>query len=99
MPQPTDHPPTLRQSSSFVSRRIGDEMILVPIRQHGAELTDIVRLNEVAAFIWEQLGGEVNEEELLQALLSRYEVAADLAAADLKELLRRMGEIGAIEAR
>lgn len=97
MARQENSPPTLRRSSVFVSRRIGDEMILVPLRQQGAELTDIVRLNEVAAFIWERLSGEVSEAELLQALLSRYEVAADEAAADLRELLGRLREIEAIE--
>lgn len=90
--------PCFRASDSFVSRRIGDEILLVPIRQHGAELHSIVRLNDVAAFIWERLDGQSSCKALTAAIVEHYLVDEEQAAADLAALLDQLGEINAIEA-
>ncbi|MBA3015753.1 MAG: PqqD family protein [Proteobacteria bacterium] len=87
-----------RDNGSYVSRRIGDEIILVPIRQHGAELHSIVRLNDVAAFIWEKLDGKSPTNALTTAIIECYQVDEEQAAADLDTLLRQLLEINAIEA-
>jgi len=94
----TDPSPCFRASDSFVSRRIGDEILLVPIRQHGAELHNIVRLNDVAAFIWERLDGSTSCTALTMAIVGHYLVDEAEAAADLAALLDQLRAIDAIEA-
>ncbi len=44
-------------STRVVGRRIGDEFVLVPLAGRGADIEDILNLNKVGAFIWEQLDG------------------------------------------
>ena len=44
------------KAPEFVSRRIADEMLLLPIRQNLGDLESIYTLNEVAARVWELLG-------------------------------------------
>jgi hypothetical protein len=41
-----------KKSDSMVSRKIGDESILVPIRQNAGDLDSIYTLNDTAAYIW-----------------------------------------------
>lgn len=86
-----------RTNDSFVHRRIGEEIILVPIRQHGAELHNIIRLNDVAAFIWERLDGKTSLQALAAAIAEVYQVKENQAAVDLEAFLHQMLEIEAIE--
>lgn len=90
--------PCFRTNDTFISRRIGDEIILVPIRQHGAELHSIVRLNDVAAFIWERLNRTSSTKMLTAAIVEHYQIDEEQAAADLETLLHQLIEINAIEA-
>ena len=42
-----------KKDPNMVSRKIADEVILVPIRQNVGDLESIYTLNEVATRIWE----------------------------------------------
>jgi len=54
-------------------------------------------LNEVGAFIWNHLEKETNEDELLKAILSEYDVDETTAASDLKEILELLKNNNIIE--
>ena len=41
------------RNEDFVFRRIGDETILVPIKNNVGDMGAIYNLNELGAFIWE----------------------------------------------
>lgn len=92
--------PRLRQAFSrserIVARRIGEELVLVPLAGRGADLDSIFSLNRVAAFIWEQLDGERTGEEITRELVARFEVDAGRAAADYLELVATLSGLGAV---
>ena len=46
-----------RKDESVVSRKIADEVILVPIRKNVGDLESIYTLDEVGARIWELIDG------------------------------------------
>jgi hypothetical protein len=85
-----------RKDDSIVSRRIEDEVILVPIRQSVADLESIYTLNEVGAFIWEQMDGQRTIAELLTSVVQEFEVAEEEAQKDLAEFIQQLSAIGAI---
>jgi hypothetical protein len=85
-----------RRDDSFVSRRIEDEVILVPIRQNVADLESIFTLSEVGAHIWEQIDGLRTTSEILASLVGEFEVTEEEAEKDLKEFLEQLSVIGAI---
>ncbi len=74
----------------FVVREIAGEFIAVPVDSScGA---NIVILNPVSKFLWEQLRSEKSFEELLDAMLANYTVSKEEAAADLKDFLHQLEE-------
>lgn len=85
-----------RQDDSFVSRRIEDEVILVPIRQNVADLESIYTLSEVGAYIWEQIDGRRTTAEVLPLMVGEFEVSEEEAQKDLKEFIEQLSSIGAI---
>ena len=85
-----------RQDDSIVSRRIEDEVILVPIRQNVADLESIYTLNEVGAHIWEQIDGQRTTAEILALTVEEFEVSEEEAQRDLREFIQQLSAIGAI---
>ena len=86
-----------RKSDSVVFRKIGDEFILVPIRQNVGDLDSIYTLNETAALIWELIDGQRCVQDILDQLVAKFDVSAQEAEQDLLEILSELKEIGAIK--
>jgi hypothetical protein len=85
-----------KKSESIVSRRIGDEYILVPIRQDVGDLESIYTLNETGALIWELIDGKLKVGEIKESLLEAFEVEPEEAEKDLIEHLQQLEGIKAI---
>jgi hypothetical protein len=84
------------KNSSIVARQIGNEFILVPIRQNVGDLECIYSLNEVGGRIWQLVNGGRTLEDIVAALVAEYNVKASQAEVDVLEFLAQMKEIGAI---
>jgi hypothetical protein len=85
-----------RHHDSMVSRRIEDEVILVPIRQNVADLESIYTLSEVGAHIWERIDGRRTTAEILALIVGQFEVSEEEAQKDLREFIEQLSSIGAI---
>ena len=72
-----------KKNENVSTRSIGDELILVPIKGHLAQLQQIFALNSVGTFIWENLDGIKDLEELRSGLISTFEVGVEEAESDL----------------
>jgi len=81
---------------NMVYRMIADEFILVPIRQHVADLESIYTLDEVGARIWELIDGQRTVKEIRDLIVEEYEVSPDVAEADLVEFIQQLEAIGGV---
>jgi len=84
---------------NIVSRKIADEVILVPIRKNVGDLESIYTLNEAAARIWELVDGQRKVKEIKEILVEEFEVSAQEAEKDLIEYLQQLEKIEAITKR
>lgn len=84
------------RNSDYIFRKIADEMILVPIHQDVADLNCIYTLNEVGAFLWEQLAEPIKFEELEKNVLENYDVSKETVKTDLNSFLDDLIAFGAI---
>lgn len=85
-----------QKDPNIVSRKIADEVILVPIRQNVGDLESIYTLNETAARIWELINGKMKVREIKEKLIEEFEVTPEEAEKDLMEHLLQLKEIKAI---
>lgn len=81
---------------SVVSRRIVDEVLLVPLRRRAGDVDQIYTLNPVAARVWELLDGARKVSEVGEAIASEFEVGAEEAVEDVAGLLRQLQSLGAV---
>ena len=85
-----------QKSQDIVSRKIVDEVILVPIRRRGEDVESLYTLNEVGARIWESIDGTRQVGEIRDLIVAEFDVEGAQAEADLLTLLDQLSQIGAI---
>ena len=85
-----------KKSDSIVSRKIGDEFILVPIKQDVGDLESIYTLNETAARIWELIDGKIKVRDIRERIVQEFEITPTEAERDLIEHLQQLEGIRAI---
>jgi len=73
----------ISQSPSIVTRKTGNEYVLVPVANNIADMNSVYTLNETGAFIWEQIDGKKNVKDLIEALISEYEIDKETATGDV----------------
>ena len=87
----------MRASTGFILRNLAGEYVVIPSGDNIGAFGGAILMNELSAFVWEQLKVSVSRDELLARILDRYEVEEKTAAADLDALLAEMKRMGIIE--
>ena len=82
----------LSRSPSIVTRKTGNEYVLIPVANNIADMTSVFTLNDTGAFIWEQINGERNVEEIIVSLTAEYDIDKKIAEADVFSLIDDMGK-------
>lgn len=89
-------PSSIQKDPSIVSRKIMDEVILVPTLQTVDDLKKIYTLNETGAFIWEHIDGQKKVKDLVELLAREFKVEPDQAREDLIIFVEKLHNIGAL---
>jgi methyltransferase-like protein len=82
----------LSQSVAVVTRKTGNEYVLVPITNNIADMNSVYTLNETGAFIWEQIDGKRSIEEIIAALTAEYEIDNKNAEEDVLSFVENMSK-------
>lgn len=84
------------RNDRVVSRKIVDELILVPIRQNVADMETLYTLNEVGARVYELVDGQRPVEAIVERIVSEFDVDRATAEADVREFLSQLLSIDAV---
>jgi methyltransferase-like protein len=82
----------LSQSATVVTRKTGNEYVLVPITNNIADMNSVYTLNETGAFIWEQIDGKRSIEEIIAALTAEYDIDIKNAEEDVLSFVENMSK-------
>ena len=80
----------LSHSPSVVTRKTGNEYVLVPIANNIADMNSVNTLNETGAFIWEQINGKRTVEEIISILTEEYDIDKNTASEDVFSFIENM---------
>jgi hypothetical protein len=80
----------LSHSPSVVTRKTGNEYVLVPIANNIADMDSVYTLNETGAFIWEQIDGIRTVGEIIDIVIRKYEIDNESARKDVFEFAGNM---------
>ncbi len=88
----------MKLKEGFLLKEIAGSWVVVPVGEQIVDFQMMITLNETGAFLWEKLKSEISKEELLDALLSEYDVEKAVAEADIDEFLKTLSEKELLEA-
>jgi methyltransferase-like protein len=77
-------------SPNIVTRKTGNEYVLVPVSNNIADMNSVYTLNETGAFIWELIDGRKNIEEIIKSLTEEYDIGYESASEDVLSFINNM---------
>ena len=86
----------MKQSPDFVVSDVAGKHLLMPVGRGFMNLDGMIALNDMGLTIWNYLAEERSYEELLQQILSEFDVSEEIADRDAKAFLERLQSVKAI---
>jgi len=77
-------------SPGIVTKKTGDEYVLIPVANNIADMNSVYTLNESGAFIWELIDGKRNVEMIINALTEEYDIDYESASKDVFSFINNM---------
>ena len=87
----------MKIKGGFVLKAIADSYMVVPLGSYVKEFNSIIKLNESGAFLWSQLESDKTETELIDAMLSEYDIDENTAKIALESFLSKLKENDLLE--
>lgn len=78
------------KKNQFVCRNTGEELILIRLENNVADFNQYLTLNEVGAFIWENLEASDNETTLVEKICAEFEANETEVFEDLHAFLKKL---------
>jgi hypothetical protein len=77
-------------------RQVAGEDLLIPVRGSVADMQRLFVLDGIADFIWQRLDGKRSAADLVREVVADFDVAHDVAEADVQRFLSELDEQGLI---
>ena len=82
--------------SGFILRKIGDQIMAVPVGAQTSHIHGMIALTESGELLWNALLDGADENTLVSLLTENYEVDAVTALADVNSFLKGLDAQGAL---
>lgn len=79
-----------RLKSKFVTREVGNELIVVPLSANVAQMNELFILNETAKVIWENLNEGADMSALIQTITDTFDIDRHTAEKDIAVFLQTL---------
>lgn len=76
------------KSDSVVEKRVGKELVLVPLSDNIANMAEVFTLNEVGTFIFENFNGKNAVSSIVAKVIDRFEVDVETASNDVNSFIQ-----------
>lgn len=82
---------------TFAVREIAGDYILVPVGESALEFSGLITTNEVGAFIWKQLSEGIEKTEVMERVVSEFDVDADTARDDIDAFIQQLEQLNILD--
>lgn len=87
----------MKLKEGFILHNVGNEHMMVATGDAGKSFNGLVRNNATANFILEQLMKETTEEQIVDAMMAKYDASREQIETDVQKVLEQLYAIGAID--
>lgn len=87
----------MKAKEGFITRKMGEQTIVVAIGKASKNFNGMVKLNSVGEYLWEKMQEDITEEKLVEALLEKYDVSNEQAKQDVAAFVQPLIKSGIVE--
>ncbi len=88
----------MKIKSGFVLEKVGTGYLAVAVGERAREFSALVRMNSTGAFLWNLIAErDLSAEQMLDEVLSTYEVSREQASADIAAFEKKLLDNGILE--
>ena len=87
----------MKINENFLLREVAGQKVVLPVGEAAERFNGMIRLNETGIFLWSLLEGGTDEEAMLAAMLSEYDIDAETARADISRFVEALRKAGILE--
>ena len=81
----------------FILREVGGQPVVVAVGSASQIFNGMVNLNTTGKFLFEKLQKDITEDELVKAVVEKYEVDEETARKDVQSFVETLVKPGIIE--
>ena len=74
----------------FILREVAGTFVIISAGDDNLDFKGVITVNEVGALIWRGVEAGLGKEEIVEKILSEYDVTKDVASADCDEFLEQL---------
>ncbi len=87
----------MKIKEGYLLHDIAGNYVVIGVLQNVVNMTGLMTVNEVGAFLWHKLEKGATEEELLAEVLNEYEIDRETAQKDIKDFLNKLEQHNILE--
>ncbi len=87
----------MKIKEGFMLRNFGEDYIVVAVGDDADNFNKLITLNNVGAFIYEQLNQDITFEEICKRVLDKYDIDSNTAQTDVKAFLDNVRKAGLLD--
>lgn len=87
----------MKIKDGFLLREIAGSWVVVPLGQRVVEYNGLMVLSESGAMLWRKMETGAEMDDLVQAILSEYDIDEATARTDVEEMVGNIQKRGLIE--
>ncbi len=82
----------MKIKDGFILRQVAGNYIVIAVGDEAVDFNGMITVNETGAFLWKILSGGATKEEMLEKLMSEYDVNEETAKKDITDFLVKLNE-------
>nr|WP_317279552.1 PqqD family protein [uncultured Fusobacterium sp.] len=86
----------MRLKDDFILHNTGEDFVIIATGEATKNFNGIIKLNNMGGEIVSFLSNDISEEEIVKAIVEKYEVDYDTAKEDIKNILDSLRKAGVI---
>ena len=86
----------MRLKDDFILHNTGEDFVIIATGEATKNFNGIIKLNNMGGKIVSFLSNDISEEDIVKAIVEKYEVDYDTAKEDIKNILDSLRKAGVI---
>ncbi len=80
----------MKIKEGFILREVAGTFVIISSGDDNLDFKGVITVNEVGAFIWKGVEAGFSKEEIVEKILSEYDVTKEIASVDCDEFLEQL---------